>query len=129
MSIKYINKYLPSFSIDDDEKFDLFANKNSKYLFYKFNDQIEALGGEKRIIRHTAKMKDSISLKKIEERDRQFLVEKIIDSIGFSNPYENPTEKNLEITETVEVIIKYPGEFTSLFLLILLTVLLNTFIP
>ena len=61
---KYINKYLPSFSIDDTEKFDLFANKNSKYLFYRYNDQIEALGGEKRIIQHTAKMKDSISLKK-----------------------------------------------------------------
>ena len=60
---------------------------------------------------------------------QEVLVEKIIDSIGFSNPYENPTEKNLEITETVEVIIKYPGEFTSLFLLILLTALLNTFIP
>ena len=73
---KFINKYLPLFSIDDAEEFDLFANKNSKYLFYKFNDQIKALGGGKRIIRHTAKMKDSISLKKIEERDRQFLVEK-----------------------------------------------------
>ena len=43
-----------------------------KYLFYKFNDQIEALGGEKQIIRHTAKMKDSISLKKIEERQAVF---------------------------------------------------------
>ena len=73
---KCINKYLPSFSIDDAEKFHLFANKNSKYLFYKFNDQIEALGGEKQIIRHTAKMKDSIGLKKIEERDRQFLIKK-----------------------------------------------------
>ena len=73
---KFINKHLPLFSIDDAEKFDLFANKNSKYLFYKFNDQIKALRGGKRIIRHTAKMKDSISLKKIEERDRQFLVEK-----------------------------------------------------
>ena len=91
---KFINKYLPLFSIDDAEEFDLFANKNSKYLFYKFNDQIKALGGGKRIIRHTAKMKDSISLKKIEERDRQFLVEKIIHSIEFSNPYKNPTEKN-----------------------------------
>ena len=47
---KYINKYLPSFSIDDAEKFNHFANKNSKFLFYKFNDQIEALGGQKTII-------------------------------------------------------------------------------
>ena len=61
---KYINKYLPSFSIDNAEKFDLFANKNSKFLFYKFIDQIKALRGEKRIIRHTTKMIDSISLKK-----------------------------------------------------------------
>ena len=43
---KYITKYLPSFSIGDPEKIDLFTNKNCKYLFYKFNDQIEALGGE-----------------------------------------------------------------------------------
>ena len=77
---KYINKYLPSFSIDNAEKFDLFANKNSKYLFYKFNDQIEAIGGEKRIIQHIAKMKDSISLKKIEKRDGKILVEKIVHS-------------------------------------------------
>ena len=93
---KYINKYLPSFSVDDTEKFDLFANKNSKYLFYRFNDQIEALGGEKQIIQHTAKMKDSISLKKkVEERD-------IIYSIEFSNLYKNRIEKNPEIIETVE---------------------------
>ena len=47
-------------------------------------------------------MKDCISLKKIKERDRHFLVEKIIHSIEFSIPYENPTEKNPEIIETVE---------------------------
>ena len=31
---KYTNKYLPSFSIDNAEKYDLYANKNSKYLFH-----------------------------------------------------------------------------------------------
>ena len=60
---KYINKYLPSFSVDNAEKFDLLENKNFKYLFYKFNVQIEVPGErEKRITRHTAKMKHSISL-------------------------------------------------------------------
>ena len=33
-----------SFSIDDQEKFDLVAFKNSKYLFYRFNDFIKAYG-------------------------------------------------------------------------------------
>ena len=29
---KYIKSYLPSFSVEGAEKFDLFSNKNSKYL-------------------------------------------------------------------------------------------------
>ena len=63
---KYIKNYLPSFSVDDIEKFDLFANKNSKYLLYKFNDWVESLqGAEKLTIRHTAKPKDSFGLKKL----------------------------------------------------------------
>ena len=47
---KYTEIFLPSFSIDDVEKFDLFANKNSKYLFYEFNDEIEAFEGENSVI-------------------------------------------------------------------------------
>ena len=47
--------------------------------------------GEKQFSPHTAKLKDSIGFRKIEEGDRQFLVEKL--SVEFSNPYENSTEK------------------------------------
>ena len=32
----YIGSFLQSFSIDDQEKFDLLSFKNSKYLFYQF---------------------------------------------------------------------------------------------
>ena len=52
---KYIKSYLLSFSIEEAEKFDLYANKNSKYLRYKLNDWIEFLGAEKLLIRHTSK--------------------------------------------------------------------------
>ena len=34
----YIGSFLQSFSFDDQEKFDLLAFKNSKHLFYRFND-------------------------------------------------------------------------------------------
>ena len=40
----YIGSFLQSFSIDDQEQFDLLAFKNSKYLFYRFNDFIKAYG-------------------------------------------------------------------------------------
>ena len=41
---------------------------------------------EKKMIKHTLKIKDSIGLEKIEERDKQFLVEKIIHGVEFQNP-------------------------------------------
>ena len=62
--------FLLSLSTDAVEKFDLYANKNSKYLFYKFNDQIYASGGERQIIRHIAKVKHEVGMKK-NSRKRQ----------------------------------------------------------
>ena len=32
----YIKNFLPSFSLDNVEKFDLYSNKNTKYLCYRF---------------------------------------------------------------------------------------------
>ena len=63
---KYIQSYLPSFSIDDTEKYDLYSNKNAKYLFYKFNDWIESMEGEKLLIRHIAKTKGDFTFKTTE---------------------------------------------------------------
>ena len=69
---RYTEHFLPSFSVDDVEKFDLLANKNLKYLFYKFNDQIDASGGERQIIRHTAKVKDEVGMKKLKRETGSF---------------------------------------------------------
>ena len=67
-------------------------------------------------------MKDSISFKKIEERDRQLLVEKIILSIEFSNLYKNPIDKTPQIIETVESNYKISRQvYQALFIDILLT--------
>ena len=82
---KYIQNFLPSFSIDDVEKIDLHVHKNVKYLFYRFNDYIKTSGGKSQTIKNTLNVKHSISLKKIEERDRQFPVDKIIHAVEFKN--------------------------------------------
>ena len=42
-----ISRFLQAFSIDDIEKYDLYLHKNSKYLFYHFNDYIKAYGNDK----------------------------------------------------------------------------------
>ena len=53
----------------------------TKYLLYKFNDWIESMGAKNFLIRHTSKVRDEIGLQKIEEKDKQFLVEKTIAKI------------------------------------------------
>ena len=60
---KYITTFLQAFSIDDQEKFDLLAFKNSKYLFCRFNDFVQAYGNPRYKLLHTRKMLDSVGLK------------------------------------------------------------------
>ena len=78
---RYKHKYLLSFLLEEIHKFDMLFNKNSKYLLYKFNYWIESMNAEKILIRHTSKVKDEVGLQKIEEKDKQFLIEKIIPNI------------------------------------------------
>ena len=47
-------------------------------------------------------MVDSIGMQKIEEKNKQFLIEKIIHGIEFKNPYNIEIEKKPEIIKTVE---------------------------
>ena len=79
----YIGSFLQSFSIDDQKKFDLVAFKNSKYLFYRFNNFVKGYGNPRYKLLHTRKMLDSIGFKKIEEKNKQFLLEKIIHGVEF----------------------------------------------
>ena len=66
---KYTRSYLPSFSLEEIDRFDLLSNKNAKYWLYKFIDWIVSMGAEKTLIRHISKVRDKIGLQKIEEKD------------------------------------------------------------
>ena len=76
-------KPILGFSLDDVENYDLYVHKNAKYLFYRFNDYVKAYGNHRGKIRHTRKFKDSIGMQKIEEKSKQFLIEKIIHGVEF----------------------------------------------
>ena len=90
---KYIS-FLQNFSIDDQEKLDLLSFKNSKYLFYRFNDFVKIYGNPRYKLLHTRKMLDSTALKKLEYKNKQFLVEKIIQGVEFENIYQSHPEQN-----------------------------------
>ena len=90
------------FSIDDQEKFDLLELKNSKNLFYRFNDFVKAYGNPRYKLLHTRKMLDSVGLKKVEDKNKEFLMEKIIHEVELENFYQSNPEKNPEVMETIE---------------------------
>ena len=47
-------------------------------------------------------MLDAVGLKKVEERNNQFLTEKIIHGVEFESMYKFSAEKKPEILETIE---------------------------
>ena len=98
---KYIS-FLQNFSIDDQEKLDLLSFKNSKYLFYRFNDFVKIYGNPRYKLLHTRKMLDSTALKKLEYKNKQFLVEKIIQGVEFENIYQSHPEQKPEMIQTLE---------------------------
>lgn len=123
----YMNNFLPVFSIDDVKKYDLFTNKNSKYLFYRFNDYVKAYNSHRRKIKHTLKIEDSVAIQKIEARCKQFLVEKIIYGVEFTNPYATSIEQKPDINDTVESNYRLIRRvITSTFSLTLLKFLLSS---
>ena len=93
---------MQNFSIGDQEKFDLLAFKNSKYLFYRFNDFVKVYGNPRYKLLHTRKMLDSVAMKKVEDKNKQFLIEKIIHGVEFENFYQANPENEAEIVKTVE---------------------------
>ena len=98
----YIGSFLQSFSIDDQEKFDLFAFKNSKYLSYRFNDFIKAYENPRYKLLHTRKMLDTVGVQKVEEKNKQFRIEKVIHGTEFKNLYATDSERKPEIMSTIE---------------------------
>ena len=94
---KYITSFLQNFSIDDQEKFDLLAFKNSKYLFYRLSDFVKSYRNPRYKLLHTRKMLDSVAMKKVEDKNKQFLIEKIIHGVEFENFYHKQIQiKNLK---------------------------------
>ena len=81
----HITTIFHHFSLKKLSNLTCFLIKFQKYLLYKFNDWIESLGAEKNLIRHTSKVKDEVRLQKIEEKDKQFFIEKLIYEIEKKN--------------------------------------------
>ena len=71
-------------------------------------------------------MLDSKALEKLENKNKQFMIEKIIQGVEFENASQSNAEKNPEIIQT-RIIIELLGEFTSNFSWTLQNYFMNIF--
>ena len=80
----------------------IFSFKYSEYLFYRFNNFIKVNGNRRYKLFHTRKMLDTVGLQKVEQKYKQFLIEKIIHGVEFKNFYGTDSERKPEIMSTIE---------------------------
>ena len=63
------------FKAKQDDKYDVWTNKNSKYLLYKFNDWLAIIGELVKAVRHSKITQDDVAIEAIQNQNWQYFVE------------------------------------------------------
>ena len=74
----YFEWLVPGFRGNKDQKYNALTNKNSKYLFYRFNDYLERKLEPIKPVCHSIITDDDIALKVIQNKNWQYFIETIL---------------------------------------------------
>ena len=88
-----------AFSESKRNKLDILTNKNSKFLFYHFNDHLQQNIKKIQNVKHTVVTEDFIAAKQIQDRNWKYLVDKLL---LFSENAKNSSEKENFLLDTKE---------------------------
>ena len=89
----YSNYYLDDIDNETVEKYDFFAHKNVKYLFYKFNDYLLFNGVNIVLVRHWKINENKIAMEEIKNKDWQYLVKSVIKLVEYDKSHLKPLPK------------------------------------
>ena len=84
---QYLSEFLPTFGADTDAKLGTLTNKSVKYLFYRYSDYLVYKGFEPSPIIHTKLSTDEVVMEKLQNRDRQYLIESLIYKVEKEKDY------------------------------------------
>ena len=59
----YLDEYLLKLNLKNDDRLDVLANKNSKFLFCHFNDYLTCVSVSTKHVRHTTTSSDDLAIK------------------------------------------------------------------
>ena len=88
-----------AFSESKRNKLDILSNKNSKFLFYHFNDYFQQNSEKIQKVKHTVVTEDFIAAEQIQDKTWKYLVDKLL---SFSENAINSSEKENFLLDTKE---------------------------
>ena len=81
----YFMKYLVNINQNEDQKYDILTNKNSKFLFYHFNDYLAHINEPTKPVRHSEIIDDDFALDIMQNKNWQYFIEKLLEICQSNN--------------------------------------------
>ena len=78
-------KYLVNIKDGEDEKYDMLTNKNSKFLFYHFNDYLRQINESTKPVRHSVVVDDDTTLEILQNKNWQYFKDRILEVCQSNN--------------------------------------------
>ena len=75
----YILNYLTQIESEKDDVLDILSHKNTKFLFYQFNQYLAQIGKPLKLIQHTVIADDNYALTVIQEKKWQYFIERLLE--------------------------------------------------
>ena len=104
--ITYFDWLINGFSTSQKQKLDIFKNKNSKFLFYHFNEYSQQAKLELKKIKHSVVMQDYIAAEEIQNKDWQYFVESVLKSSIEPKEKESVKQFQLDTLENITIVKK-----------------------
>ena len=101
----YFQQIFNKFKAKEDDKYDVLTNKNSKYLFYKFNDSLATIGELAKAVRHSKITQDDVAIEAIQNQNWQYFVETLLYSCSQSEnliSFDETYKKSKVITNALQ---------------------------
>ena len=92
----YILKYLDAIKNKNDDKYHILTHKNSKFLFYNFNNFLNRIIQKPKLIRHTNISDDDFTLENIQQKNWLYFVERQFTVFQDENTFNFSTKSILK---------------------------------
>ena len=92
----YILEYFDAIKNKSDDKYDMLKHKTSKCLFYDFNNFLNRIGKQTKLIRHTKISDDDFALENLQEKNLLYFAERLLTVSQDENTFNFSTKPSVE---------------------------------